>query len=196
MDYKEIDRIVDQKDIYNREIYEAFKPLVIRSIKQYCFNGQDMDELINEGLEEITYAILDYDKERKVTFTAYLKATLRFFYLGKNRDKKHLSLNIKSPTADSNEEYIDLLKADCDLTKYIERRAEVRRLYENVRKLPPRQQDVVYKYYLEEKDSDNVCQELGISKPAFYRSKGAGIDKLRKYYKGEDGHEIISKFVN
>lgn len=122
MDYKEIDMIVADGDIYNEEIYETFKPLIIKSIQKYCFNGQDMDELINEGLAEIFYAILDYDPERKVNFNGYLKSRLRFYYLNKNRDRKDLSLNSTSSMEDSGEEYIDFLKSEFDLVTFIEKR--------------------------------------------------------------------------
>lgn len=196
MDYQEIDRIVANKDINNREIYEAFKPLVIKSIQKYCFNGQEMEELINEGLAEITYAILDYDPDRKVSFNGYLQARLKFYYLNKNKDKKHLSLNATSEKTEGREEYIDLIKSKSDPVKSIEKRMEIKRLYENIRKLPPRQQEIIYKYYLEEKDSKEIYNQLGISKSSFYKSKQKGINRLRSFYPKEEKEEIFSKFVN
>lgn len=70
--------------------------------------------------------------------------------------------------------------------KYIkqgfEYRLEVKNLYEKVRKLPEKQQKIIYENYLREKPAKQICKELNMKQFTFYNTRSKALENLRKMY--------------
>ena len=140
MNYKEIDYIVNNKILDDERIYKAFEPLIISSIKNYYDRADIFEELIDDGKTEIMYAIMEYDGSKNVPFNYYLKQRLRFFYLKKNPRMSVQSLNF---TNEDGDEIMNLIESDENIEQNFEDRLEIKELYENVRKLPEKQQKII-----------------------------------------------------
>ena len=79
-----IEKIIEEKDISNAHIVvEAYKPLLISSIKKYYNKNHQFEELLQEGILEIIESIRDFDQSRNIPFSGYLKRRIYYFYLGK-----------------------------------------------------------------------------------------------------------------
>lgn len=67
------------------EIIEDFQPLLLSTIKKYCFYG-DFDDHLQDGREKILHCILEFDG--RAPFPAFLQSRLKYFYLEKIKKRK------------------------------------------------------------------------------------------------------------
>ena len=179
MNFKEIDYIVNNKILDDERIYKAFEPLIISSIKKYYDRADIFEELVDDGKTEIMYAILEYDNSKGVPFNYYLKQRLRFFYLKKNPRRSVSSLNY---TNEDGDEVMNLIESDENIEQDFEDRLEIKRLYEKVRKLPDKQQKIIYENFLREKSAREICKELNMKQSTFYNTRSKALENLRKMY--------------
>ncbi len=179
MKYTEIDYIVDNKILDDKRIYDAFEPLIISNIKNYYDKADIFRQLVDEGKTEIMYAILDYDKSKKVPFNSYLKTRLKYFYLNKNRFKKDYSLNAQM---EDGEEFIETLSSNEDIAGEFEEKLEIKKLYQNVKKLPEKQRQIIYENFLREKSAKQICSEYNIKQSTFYNTRRKALENLRNMY--------------
>lgn len=179
MKYDEIDYIVNNKIVDDKRIYEAFEPLIISSIKNYYDRTDIFEELVDDGKTEIMYAIMEYDASKKVPFNYYLKQRLRFFYLKKNPRKSVASLNY---TNEDGDEIMNLIESDENIEQDFEDRLEIKQLYERVRKLPEKQQKIIYENFLREKSAREICKKLNMKQSTFYNTRSKALENLRKMY--------------
>ena len=179
MNFEEIDYIVNNKILNDKRIYKAFEPLIISSIKNYYDRTDIFNELVDEGKTEIMYAILEYDNSKGVPFNYYLKQRLRFFYLKKNPRRSVSSLNY---TNEDGDEVMNLIESDENIEQDFEDRLEIKRLYEKVRKLPDKQQKIIYENFLREKSAREICKELNMKQSTFYNTRSKALENLRKMY--------------
>lgn len=179
MNYKEIDYIVNNKILDDERIYKAFEPLIISSIKNYYDRADIFEELIDDGKTEIMYAIMEYDGSKNVPFNYYLKQRLRFFYLKKNPRRSVQSLNF---TNEDGVELMNLIESDENIEQDFEDRLEIKELYEKVRKLPGKQQKIIYENFLREKSARVICKELNMKQSTFYNTRSKALENLHKMY--------------
>ncbi len=179
MNFDEIDYIVNNKILNDKRIYKAFEPLIISSIKKYYDRTDIFEELVDDGKTEIMYAIMEYDGSKKVPFNYYLKQRLRFFYLKKNPRRSVSSLNY---TNEDGDEVMNLIESDENIEQDFEDRLEIKRLYEKVRKLPEKQQKIIYENFLREKSAREICKELNMKQSTFYNTRSKALENLRKMY--------------
>ena len=179
MNFEEIDYIVNNKILNDKRIYKAFEPLIISSIKKYYDRADIFEELVDDGKTEIMYAIMEYDGSKKVPFNYYLKQRLRFFYLKKNPRRSVSSLNY---TNEDGDEVMNLIESDENIEQDFEDRLEIKKLYEKVRKLPEKQQKIIYENFLREKSAKEICKELNMKQSTFYNTRSKALENLRKMY--------------
>ena len=179
MNYEEIDYIVNNKILDDERIYKAFEPLIISSIKNYYDRADIFEELIDDGKTEIMYAIMEYDGSKNVPFNYYLKQRLRFFYLKKNPRRSVASLNF---TNEDGDEIMNLIESDENIEQDFEDRLEIKELYEKVRKLPEKQQKIIYENFLREKSARVICKELNMKQSTFYNTRSKALENLHKMY--------------
>ena len=179
MNFEEIDYIVNNKILNDKRIYKAFEPLIISSIKKYYDRADIFEELVDDGKTEIMYAIMEYDGSKKVPFNYYLKQRLRFFYLKKNPRRSVASLNF---TNEDGDEVMNLIESDENIEQDFEDRLEIKKLYERVRKLPDKQQKIIYENFLREKSAKEICKELNMKQSTFYNTRSKALENLRKMY--------------
>ena len=179
MNFDEIDYIVNNKILNDKRIYNAFEPLIISSIKKYYDRADIFEELVDDGKTEIMYAIMEYDGSKKVPFNYYLKQRLRFFYLKKNPRRSVSSLNY---TNEDGDEVMNLIESHENIEQDFEDRLEIKKLYEKVRKLPDKQQKIIYENFLREKSAREICKELNMKQSTFYNTRSKALENLRKMY--------------
>ena len=179
MNFEEIDYIVNNKILNDKRIYKAFEPLIISSIKKYYDRADIFEELVDDGKTEIMYAIMEYDGSKKVPFNYYLKQRLRFFYLKKNPRRSVSSLNY---TNEDGDEVMNLIESHENIEQDFEDRLEIKKLYEKVRKLPDKQQKIIYENFLREKSAREICRELNMKQSTFYNTRSKALENLRKMY--------------
>ena len=179
MNFDEIDYIVNNKILDDERIYKAFEPLIISSIQKYYDRADIFEELVDDGKTEIMYAIMEYDGSKKVPFNYYLKQRLRFFYLKKNPRRSVSSLNY---TNEDGDEVMNLIESDENIEQDFEDRLEIKKLYEKVRKLPDKQQKIIYENFLREKSAREICKELNMKQSTFYNTRSKALENLRKMY--------------
>ena len=134
---------------------------------------------MDDGKTEIMYAIMEYDGSKKVPFNYYLKQRLRFFYLKKNPRRSVSSLNY---TNEDGDEVMNLIESDENIEQDFEDRLEIKKLYEKVRKLPEKQQKIIYENFLREKSAKEICKELNMKQSTFYNTRSKALKNLRKMY--------------
>ena len=181
---EELQKMLEEKSIREiGEVVEALRPLILSSIYKYYNKPYLYDELFQEGCVEVVEGFLDYEPERGISFPAYMKTRLRFFYLGKNRRMEILSLDEANEQGDA---LIDTLEDDFNLEEYFENQEQYRKLQIAISHLPPRQLDMINEFYLKGKSLKEIAKEYGLSYRSCVNSKAQGLKNLRKYLERED----------
>ena len=97
----------------------------------------------------------------------------------KNPRKSIQSLNYET---EDGEEVMNLIVSDENIEQDFEDRLEIKQLYEKVRKLPDKQQKIIYDNFLREKSAREICKELNMKQSTFYNTRSKALENLRKMY--------------
>ena len=97
----------------------------------------------------------------------------------KNPRKSIQSLNYET---EDGEEVMNLIESGENIEQDFEDRLEIKQLYERVRKLPEKQQKVIYENFLREKSAKEICKELNMKQSTFYNTRSKALENLRKMY--------------
>lgn len=160
------------------EIVEALRPLIISSIRKYYYKPHLFDELFQEGCVEIIEGLFDYDTSKNIPFLAYIKTRLYYFYLGKNHNREHLSLDKPNEQGDT---MIDFLIDEIDIEEDFLTKEKYRDLQIAVSLLPERQRQIIIDFYFKEIPLKDIAEQIGIQYRSCVNSKTQGIANLRKY---------------
>lgn len=163
-------------------LLNRLQPLIKSSIKKYYPNYREYDELVQEGNIVILEAIDNYDPSRGTFFLGYVKTMLRYKYLNKYDERKHLSLN--ADTIDEEAELIDLLESrEGDPAEILVDKELIGILNESLRKLTERQRTIVIYYYGENMPIQEIANRLNISYRTVVNTKTAALKKMRNQIK-------------
>ncbi len=161
------------------EIVERVQGLIFNSIQRYYNDRNEYEDLIQEGNLVVLQAIVDFDESRGVYFLGYLKTMLKYTYLNKHKNKRHLSLNV-AVGDDAESQWIDMLESDddsiLDQLLIIEEASELKDALE---KLTDRQREVVIAYYLERLSINDISKRLGITYRTVVNTKTRALEKLK-----------------
>lgn len=157
------------------------RPVIVSSIRKYCNQFNDFDDLIQDGYMHVIESLKKYDSSKGVYFLGYIKYSLMYFYLDKAKKYKyHVSLNEPIIGKYTNSEFIDFLEDfDICLEKDFEYKESVASLYRAIECLSDRERQVIVMYYIKGYRLIDVAKELGLAYRTVVNTKVNGVRKLR-----------------
>jgi len=164
-------------------ILNALKPLIISSIKKYEQEGEDYEELIQEGYLKVLQLIQSYDESKKIPFLGYIKAQLKYFFLNYFKRKQAMSDSLEYEIRIGDKvfpiaEYI-IDDSPTVLEQYIENE-EFLQLLQEIKKLTPKQRKVIELYYYQQMPLTDIAKSLGVSYMSVVKVKKRALDKIRE----------------
>lgn len=160
------------------ELLYRLQPLIISSVKKYYNKMDEMDDLIQEGRLEILLAVVEYSKDYSVPFLGYIKSRLKYLYLGKNRLRRELSLNVQ--VGEDGQEHIQLLEDDQNIEGDYVRMEQEKEILSRVASLPKRERQVVEGYYFQGLSIGEISRICGITYRTVINTKKRAVERLRK----------------
>lgn len=171
------DAIKDQEEALT-ELLFRLQPLIISSIRKYYNRKEEMDDLIQEGRLLILESVENYSKDYSVPFLGYIKSRLKYLYLGKNRIKKVVSLNVS--IGEEGVEHINMLQDDFCLEEDYVRNEEKSGILLKIEMLPKRERQVVKSYYYGNLSISEIANKYGISYRTVINTKKRALERLKK----------------
>ncbi len=177
-----IEKIVLEKDMDKAYIVvDAYKPLLISSIRKFYNKPNLYEELLQEGILEICNAILDYDSTKNIPFGGYLKTRIYYFYLGKNNYKDStLSLDEKI-VDDESLTLNDILADSTNIEEEFMIREDNKTLYNALEKLTNKQRNIVIDFYFNGLNLKDISTKYGISYRTAVNTKTVALKKLKRF---------------
>ena len=166
------------------ELLVRLQPLIISSFRKYYNRKDEMDDLLQEGRLLILESITEYREDYSVPFLGYIKSRLKFHYLGKNRIRKELSLNV--PLGDEGEDHIELLRDDFLTEEDYVKKEDESRILDIVWNLPGRERQVVEGYYIENLSIGDIAKRHGITYRTVINTKRRALDRMKREMEGRD----------
>ena len=175
-----IEKIIEEKDISNSHlVVEAYKPLLISSIKKYYNKSYQFEELMQEGILEIIESIKDFDNSRNIPFSGYLKRRIYYFYLGKNHIKENLSLDIN--IGEEKEITLgDLIEDNMNIEEDYLKKENSIEIKKALEKLTKRQREIIEDFYFHKKSIGEIAIEKNIKYRTVVNTKTTALEKLKK----------------
>ncbi|WP_422486398.1 sigma-70 family RNA polymerase sigma factor [Gudongella sp. DL1XJH-153] len=172
------------REEFLEELLMRLQPLIISSIRKYYNRKDEMDDLLQEGRLMILQSMEEYREDYSVPFLGYIKSRLKYLYLGKNRIRKELSLNV--PVGEEGEEYIELLKDDFLTEEDYVKREEQSTVLNMVWNLPGRERQVVEGYYMENLSIGDIAKRNGITYRTVINTKRRALERIRREMEASD----------
>ena len=154
------------------EIIEAYRPLIIASIKRYCPIQKEYQDLYNDGVVYLLESLGNYSSKRGTTFGAYLKAGLRIYYLDTLR---YLMKYTDSP------EYEEYMESTAALEEEYFQDKDYHQLYNAIGSLKTREREVIFLNFYKRETFQEIAEELEISLRTVNRIKQEALGKMKKY---------------
>lgn len=170
-------------------VVDAYKPLLISSIRKF-YNRRDLyEELLQEGVLEICNAILDYDVTKNISFGGYLKTRICYFYLGKNNYKDNtISLDEKI-VDDESLTLNDILSSSTNIEEEFILREDNKALYNALGSLTNRQKNIVIDFYFNKLSLKDISAKYDISYRTAVNTKTVALKKLKVFLE-----EVVNKW--
>lgn len=180
-----VEKIIEDKDMSRCDlVVQAYRPLILSSMKKYFNKYYLFEDLYQEGVLQVCQGILDYDKDMNIPFKAYISSRLRYFYLGLNRDRKYRTdLSLDYEDEESGSSLMDLLVGDTDIEKLYEDKETYYDLVDALGKLSCRQRQIIIDFYIRGKAIRDIAEDMDIACRTCYNLKTMGMKNLRKFLK-------------
>ncbi len=163
---------ISHDDLY--EIIEAYRPLIISSIKRFCPISKEFSDLYNDGVVYLIESLSNFDPNRGFTFGAYIKSGLRIYYLDTLR---YLMRYADSPDVE------DYMAASDSLEDDFFKDKDYASLYDAIGSLNSREREVIFLNFYKGFSLSEIARELGISLRTVNRVKQAALDKMKEFLK-------------
>lgn len=182
--YRELDELLAKAkkgDVNSKEeILNRLEGLIIKSIQRYYNIKNEYEDLIQLGNLVILECIQDYNPDKKVYFLGYVKTMLKYAYLNRHKERRHLSLN--TPIGkDGDTEMVDTLESNMETPLEIILKLEDRKELKNaLSSLTPRQREVTLAYYIEGLSMADIAERLGISYRTVVNTKTRSLEIMKR----------------
>lgn len=163
---------ISHDDLY--EIIEAYRPLIISSIKRFCPIFKEFNDLYNDGVVFLIESLSNFDPSRGFTFGVYIKSGLRIYYLDTLR---YLMRYADSPDVE------DYMAASDSLEDDFFKDKDYASLYDAIGSLKSREREVIFLNFYKGFSLLEIASELGISLRTVNRVKQAALDKMKEFLK-------------
>jgi RNA polymerase sporulation-specific sigma factor len=169
------------------KLVERFYPLIISSIKKYYNNYSEFEDLVEDGKLIVLECIKDFDVNRNVNFSGFVKTRLRYFYLNKLNSKKDIiSLNQKN---EEETEMIDLLVSKENLEEEVINKDFSKRIQDLFKNLSLKEREVIIEFYYMGLSLEEISKLHNISYRTVLELKRRAHKKLREQMEGYDDRE-------
>lgn len=157
-------------------LLKRLEPLIIRQIKKF-YNIPPYDDSLQEAYLLVLESFREYDKRYKVPFLAFISLRLKYYFLDKNKEKVHLSLNYENVESES--EYIDLLEDPQDYEELALMKLVGEKVYACLNSLPVRQREVLELFYFKGLTNKEISEVLHISYQTVANTKNRALKTLK-----------------
>lgn len=162
------------------KVLDSLYPLIIASIKRYYNRPMDYDDLLQEGRLVVLESVESYDPDKGVYFLGYVKLMLKYHYLNKHKERKHLSLN-EVVSDENQDEMVDMLESeDLPIMDLLVRNEGSKELLAAILQLPDRQRDVVIDFYIDRLAIAEIAKKYNITYRTVVNNKAKGLASLRR----------------
>lgn len=182
--YEDFDRVLRSalvgEERAKAKILSMLDPLIRSSIKSYCPVYSEFDDLYSDGRVMVLVCLEDFDRKR--SFLAYVKSSLKYFYLNTYKYLTNVEKDIRDEDPDDEgQSILDSLDAGVDIESDFLESERLGILKEALDSLTPRQETVVRLFFYERLGLSEIADFLGISKRTVVNLKVNAISNLRKF---------------
>lgn len=162
-------------------VVDAYKPLLISSIRKFYNKPNLYEELLQEGILEVCNAILDYDVTKNISFGGYLKTRICYFYLGKNNYKENTVSLDEKIVDDESLTLNDILQDSTNIEEEFILREDNEVLYNALERLTNRQRNIVVDFYFNKLSLNDISVKYDISYRTAVNTKTASLKKMKVF---------------
>lgn len=161
------------------EILKSFEPLIKKCIKLYVKDREYFEDAMQEGYKIVLGCIYKYDLSKEYPFEGYVKCSViygirNFAY----RIKYHVSFD-EGIGEDEEGSLYDILEGDFDIEKDFEKREDIKRLKEAIKKLPEKQREVINEIYFKNMSMKDICKGRRCHYMSIFKMKERALKNLR-----------------
>lgn len=164
-------------------LIKRLEPLIYKMMLRVPKQYRDVDDLYQQSALIILNLLNSYDESKNITFPAYVKINLTYYYLDRTKLKRvYISLD------DNKEDSVPLLEKIQDLTinnqqsNYIERKENINNINNALKALTNKQKVAVVSFYIQNKSITEIANLLDCSYSTAVKHKTKGMEKIRKYF--------------
>lgn len=173
------------------KLYFAVAPLIYKLTSRYfrvcgeSKRGVRPEDLVQCGYFVYLDALKQFTPEKGLKFTTYLQFQVQNTCrseLGFRGKKEVETISLETPVGGEEELTLESAIADpdaeADITEYAEYNEMQLIVRQEVDRLPPKNQIVIYGLFWEEKTWEQICEEQRWERPRFYKNKHEAYHKL------------------
>lgn len=153
-------------------VFKLFNRPLLYFALQYVKNQEVAEEIVADVFVKVWQKRLDFQDLSKVKAFLYIAV--------KNASLNYLRTSIAQQEISSIEEWHDLQCQSPDVLKKIIKTELVKKIYEEMHKLPETQREVFHLFFIEDLEVEDISKRLGMSISAVYTNKSRAISSLRK----------------
>jgi RNA polymerase sporulation-specific sigma factor len=181
-----IQKSLEGDKLYQELLLIELRPLIFYNIFKYYSPGDDIvEDLAQEGYMVILEGLLDYDKSRNAHFLEYIKIKIQFFYKNyfRNSEKQRQTESYDQKIEECHYEigFEDIfISNNLSFEEKLIETEEIEEIFNNIKKLSIKEQDVLNLYFLEKLDMQEISDRLNISYRTAIGRKYTAIKRLKK----------------
>lgn len=160
------------------KIIELLEPLIKASISKYYYRAHLYDDLVQDGRVQILHCFDTFDSTKGVHFLGYVKTMLRYYYLNRNRDMEHYSLD---QTNEEGLSQMELLESEEDIEADFLESERNKKLNDALEQLTEIERSIVIDFYYKELSLNEIAELRSISYRTAVNNKTRAINKLRRF---------------
>lgn len=165
------------------QLIKRLEPLIYKMMQKVPKQYRDVDDLYQQSALIILDLLGSYDESKNVTFPAYVKINLNYYYLDMCKLKRvYISLD------DNKEDSVPLIEKIQDLTinnqqsNYIERKENINSINNALKTLTNKQKVAVVSFYMQNKSITEIANLLDCSYSTAVKHKTKGMEKIRRNF--------------
>lgn len=164
-------------------IFRQYNKTLLFFAQKYVKDYQVAEEIVSDVFVRLW--------ERRDSF--YSMANVRaFLYIAtKNQCLNQLRVKNRYEPLGQLADYEELLFEDAEALTKIVRTELVMAIFEEVKRLPEKQREILNKLFLEDKSVDEICNELAMTPQAVYTNKSKALSVLRRRLRAKDALYLL-----